>query len=292
MRRAAIPTAAVRHRRLAAALLAAALALPAGLLPAGRAVAQLLPEGADGLPVAIDADTAIEWHQDRKAYVARGHASAKRGDTTVFADVLTAYYREVPGQGNQVFQLVADGHVRIVGSDQQVYGDRAVYDADRRILVVTGDDLRLVTPEHVVTAEDSLEYYEDRDLAVARGDAMAMHGTDRMRADVLVGQLAKGADGSTRMQRIDGTGSVVVTTPTDVGRSNKMIYSAADEVAVLLGDVRLTRGDNQLNGEAAEMNMKTRINRVIAGKDGGGRVKGLLIPGSEPTAAAPAGPAR
>lgn len=273
-----------------ALLLAAMVAVSAATgLTAGPAVAQLLPDGADGLPVAIDADRAIEWHQDRKAYVARGTASATRGDTTVHADVLTAYYREVPGKGNEVFQLVADGNVRILGPDQKVYGARAIYDADRRILVVTGGDLRLVTPDHVVTADDSLEYYEDRGLAVARGNAMAARGDDRMRADVLVGQIAQAADGTRRMRRIDGSGGVVVTTPTDVARSDKLIYSAADEVAVLLGDVRLTRGDNQLNGEAAEMNMKTRVNRVLAGKDGAGRVKGLLIPGSEQPAGAPAG---
>ncbi|WP_245593581.1 LptA/OstA family protein [Azospirillum halopraeferens] len=277
-----------RPVRSAAPAVAVALAFGLWGLAAGPAAAQLVPDGADGLPVAIDADQAIEWHQDRKAYVARGRASAERGGTTVHGDVLTAYYREIPGKGNEVFQLVANGNVRIVGPGRQVLGGQAIYDADRRVLVVTGGNLRLVTSDHLVTAEDSLEYYEDRGLAVARGNAVAVRGDDRMRADVLVGLLVGGADGATRLNRIDGSGSVVITTPTDVARSEKLIYSAADEVAVLLGNVRLTRGDNQLNGEAAEMNMRTRINRVISGREGAGRVRGLLIPGSEPTGA-PAG---
>lgn len=253
---------------------------------AAPALAQALPGMAAGkLPVEVNADQAIEWHQDTRAYVARGNASAKRGESTVFADVLTAYYREVPGKGNEVFQLVADGAVRVVSPTQQVFGDHGVYDVDKQIAVVTGKALKLITTKDVVTARDSLEYYEARELTVARGDAVAVRGNDRLRADVLIGQLRKMPDGSTQMERIDGSGSVVVTTATDVAVSDKMVYSIADNVAVLIGNVKITRGDNQLNGEAAEMNMTTKINRVIAGP-AAGRVSGLLIPGQS---GAPAG---
>ncbi len=281
----------VRLRPAAAALAAGLL-----LLPPATAPAQGLPGlGSGGLPVEVNAEQAIEWHQDVRAYVARGGASARRGDSTVHADVLTAYYREVPGKGNEVFQLVAEGRVRIVSPSQQVFGDRGVYDVDKQVAVVTGRNLKLVTPTDVVTARDSLEYYEAKEMAVARGDAVAVRGGDRLRADVLIGQFGKAPDGTTRMERIDGSGNVVVTTATDVALSDKLVYSVADNTAVLIGDVRITRGENQLNGEAAEMNMNTKINRVVAGPAGGGRVTGLLVPGQQPgAAAAPArpGPAR
>ena len=259
-------------------LLAAGLA--AGLILAALpAAAQSLPGGPGGQPTDINADQAIEWHQDVKAYVARGNASAKRGETTLYGDVLTAYYREVPGKGNEVFQITSEGNVRLIGPTQQVYGDKLVYDMDRKVAVVTGKDLRLVTPTDIVTARDTLEYYEAQGFAVARGEAVAVRADRRLRADVLIGQFAKGPDGKTAMNRIDGSGNVVVTTPTDVARSDKLVYSVPDNTAVLLGTVRITRGDNQLNGDAAEMNMATKVNRVIAGPAGGGRVKGLLIPG-------------
>lgn len=264
-----------------------AAALAAGLtafgLTIGAAQAQLMPSGGDQ-PIDIDADNALEWHQDRTAYVARGNARATQGDTTVYGDVLTAYYRQIPNQGNKVYQLVSDGKVRIVGPDREVFGDRAIYDADRRILVVTGRNLKLTTPTETVTARDALEYYEEKSLLVARGDAVAIKNNgDRMRADVLIGLMVKGEDGSNKMQRIDGSGAVVVTTAADVARSHKLVYSVVDDVAVLMGDVRITRGDNQLHGETAEMNLKTKINRIIAGKETGGRVKGLLIPENQKT---------
>ncbi|MFD1626537.1 LptA/OstA family protein [Azospirillum griseum] len=270
-------------RACRAAGLALALMAGGGGMVEG-ALAQGLPGMAAGkTPVEVNADQAIEWHQDVRAYVARGNASAKRGESTVYADVLTAYYREVPGKGNEVFQLVAEGSVRLVSPTQQVFGDRGVYDVDKQIAVVTGKALKLITTKDVVTARDSLEYYEARELTVARGDAVAVRGTDRMRADVLIGQLKKMPDGSTQMERIDGSGNVVVTTINDVAVSDKLIYSIADNVAVLIGNVKITRGDNQINGESAEMNMTTKVNRVIAGPNAG-RVNGLLISGQKPEA--------
>jgi len=265
----------------------------AGLIAAGLilaalpAAAQTLPGASGGQPTDINADQAIEWHQEAKAYVARGNASAKRGDTTLYGDVLTAYYREAPGKGNEVYQIVSEGKVRVIGPSQQVYGDRLVYDMDKQVAVVTGRDLRLVTPQDVVTARDSLEYYDVQGLAVARGEAVAVRTDRRLRADVLIGQFSKGPDGKTAMTRIDGSGNVVVTTSSDVARSEKLVYSVPDNTAVLLGAVRITRGDNQLNGDAAEMNMATKVNRVIAGPSGGGRVKGLLIPGEMQAGAGP-----
>ncbi|WP_247895283.1 LptA/OstA family protein [Azospirillum brasilense] len=259
------------------------------------AAAQGLPGlGGGPNPVEVNADRAIEWHQDVRAYVARGNASAKRNDSTVYADVLTAYYREVPGKGNEVFQLLAEGNVRIVSPTQEVFGERGVYDVDKQVAVVTGRNLKLVTRTDIVTARDTLEYYEAKNLTVARGDAVAVRiaNGDRLRADILIGQLKKMPDGSTQMERIDGAGSVVVTTATDVALSDKLVYSVADETAVLLGNVKITRNDNQLNGDAAEMNMKTKVNRVIAGPATGGRVMGLLIPGQEAGAPGGAAPGR
>ena len=60
---------------------------------------------------------------------------------------------------------------------------------------------------------------------------------------------------------------------------DRVLYSAITEIAVLKGSVRITRGTDQINGDAAEMNMKTHVNRVLGE---GRRVEGLLIPKAEP----------
>ncbi len=242
----------------------------------------------------IQADSAIEWHQDQKAYVARGHASAARGTSTIHADVLTAYYRETKDKGAEVFRITAEGNVHIVTPSQEIFGEHGVYDVDRQAGVLTGQGLRLQTKTDVVTARDSLEYYEAEKLAVARGDAIAVRKLDRLRADLLIAHFAEAAPGAkpgksdpgkpdkeagTSLDRLDGVGNVVITTPQDVALCDRVLYSAVTEIAVLRGNVRITRGTDQINGDAAEMNMKTHVNRVLGE---GRRVEGLLIPKAEP----------
>lgn len=258
------------------------------LLAAPAAFAQVPGRGSPGdgksLPLSVDADRSIEWHQEQKAYVARGNAVATRGDMTVSSDVLIAYYREIPSGGTEIWRLAAEGGVVLSTPTQKVEGDRAVYDVDRQVMVVTGDGLKLTTPTDVVTARDSLEYWADRRLAVARGDAVAVRDRNKVSADLLVGQFEEDASGSLRMRRIDAQGNVVVTTPTDVARGERGVYDLVTEVATLTGGVKLTRGKNQLNGDAAEVNMKTGVSRLVNTGGGPARVRGLFVPGDQPGA--------
>ncbi|HLJ20300.1 MAG TPA: LptA/OstA family protein, partial [Stellaceae bacterium] len=128
-------------------------------------------------PISIEAEQGIEWQQTNHVYIARGRATAKRGNGSITADTLTAHYRPVakaPGapaqadadktgaldSGTQIYQVDADGHVELSGTeDQHAYGDRGVYDVDAGTMVLTGNNLRLTTKQDVVTARDSLEWH-------------------------------------------------------------------------------------------------------------------------------------
>ena len=141
------------------------------------------------------ADSGIEWRQDAQEYIARGNAVAKRGTSEIHADTLTAHYRPSKTKnadgGNEIYRLDADGHVVIKGETQTVVGDQAVYDVDQQIAVVTGKALKLTTEKDTVTARDSLEWYDQQQIAVARGDAVAVQEEKRVRADVLTAHMTK-----------------------------------------------------------------------------------------------------
>jgi lipopolysaccharide export system protein LptA len=66
----------------------------------------------------------------------------------------------------EIYRINADGHVLIKGPTQRVVGDHAVYDLDQGIIVVTGKALKLTTPTDVVTARDSLEWYDQKPAAM------------------------------------------------------------------------------------------------------------------------------
>ena len=234
--------------------------------------------GGDGGPVEIEASESLEWRQDLEIYVARGDARLIRDDVTINADVLTAHYREAADGSTEIWRATATGNVIIETVDAEAQADTAVYDMEQSVVVLRGDDLRLESADGVVTAQDTLEYWPDRQLAVARGDAVVEQADQRVEADVVAGEFAEDENGELQLIRVSGNGNVVITTPTDVAVADEAVYDLQTEIATLEGSVRLTRGDNQLNGDFAEINLQTGVSRLLARPGGGGRVSGLLVP--------------
>jgi lipopolysaccharide export system protein LptA len=164
--------------------------------------------------------------------------------------------------------------VRIVSPTQRAFGDKGVYDVDNGILVLTGN-VRMETDTDRITARDSLEYWEKRNLAVARGNAIAERGENKLRADVLTAHFFKDAKGKSRVRQIDAFDNIVITTPDEIVRSNRGVYDVETGIAKLTGSVKITRGTNQLNGEYAEVNLNTGVSRLF-GRGGG--VRGIFTP--------------
>lgn len=259
----------------------------------GAAAGQGLDFAGGDEPVTIDADDGIEWQRDRSAYVARGNATATRGETSVRADELVAYYSP-DSDGSDIYRIDAVGGVVILGPEQRVLGDRAIYDVARGIVVVTGGDLRLLTPTELLTARDSLEYWSNDQMAVARGDAVVCTGSERLAADILTayfqddaapaageagaaqpaaapeggetegGETEAGgiAQQSQSLDRVEAFGGVEILTSTDRAQADQGVYYAQDEIALLTDNVRISQGQNQLIGTAAEYDLVTRIFKV------------------------------
>ncbi|MFM7777766.1 MAG: LptA/OstA family protein, partial [Alphaproteobacteria bacterium] len=166
---------------------------------AGVASAQMA-ELSQGGPIEVTARDGIEWRQHEQLVIARGAARAVRGGVTIDADLLLARYRprggapaearpqsEGPGGASEIWRLEAEGNVVITTATDRAEGDRAIYDLDQAVMVLTGRNLRLTSPDNVLTARDSLEYWPQKRMAVARGDAVVVTKDDkRVRADVLV----------------------------------------------------------------------------------------------------------
>ncbi len=305
--------------------LRAALTLPLVLplvlatLVAPPAAAQQIDLSSGG-PVAITARDGFEWRDAEQVVIATGDARAVRDNVTVIADRLIARYRKKAGTapatasavpslggdtgGNEIYRLEAEGNVRIFTPTDEAVGDRAVYDIDQAVMVMTGRALRLTTPTQVLTARDSLEYWSQKRMAVGRGNAVVIT-TDarRLAADTLVafieeegaatrpaattapGAEPPGAGG--KLKRLEAYGNVEARTVTDVIRGDRALYTPDTGLARVIGNVRVTSGQNQINGPAAEVNMRTGVARMLA--DPGGRVQGVIVPNSTPGAAATPG---
>jgi len=272
------------ERRVLGALVVLAL-LPSGAGEHARAQ-NLLSFGGSDQPVEITAEDGIEWRRKDKVYIASGKARAARGEIELYGDKLSAFYRDAADGSTEVYRVEAHGNVRILSPNEAVYGNDGYYDVDRGVVTLTGDSLRLEASGDRITANESLEYWESKRLAVARGGAVASRGDKQLSAELLVGHFRQDEDGRLVLKQVDAQGQVEISTPTEYVTSDSGVYHVDKEVAELVGTVKITRGEAQLNGEYAEVNLATGVSRLLAAPPGGdsdSRVHGLLVPMPKPS---------
>ena len=73
----------------------------------------------------------------------------------------------------------------VQNSDRIAYGDYGVYDLDNNLTVLKGKNLKLKTTRETVRAMDSLEYWDKKRLAIAKGNATVQSGEKQVTADTL-----------------------------------------------------------------------------------------------------------
>ncbi|WP_420346143.1 LptA/OstA family protein [Pelagibius sp.] len=270
----------------AACVVAAFLAVALPLQPQTAAAQAIGNLQESDEPLEINAEDGIEWNRNDKTYIARGNARAASGDVEVLAEVLTAYYRDSAEGDSEIFLLEATGNVEIRSPEGTVYGDKGQYDIEKQVFVMTGEDLRLEGQKDRLTARDSLEYWEAKQQAVARGDARAYHEDKQIRADVLTANFVENAQNEMEVRRIDAKGNVEILTAKEYVRGSEGTYFVDRELATLTGDVKITQGENQLDGKYAEVNMATGVSKLLGAPPGSsqqsGRVSAIVLPKSKP----------
>lgn len=249
-------------------------------------------------PLEISADKTLEWHRNDKRYIAKGKAVAQQGDTTIAAETLTADYREANGKDMDIYRLTAETDVAITSGINTAYGNHAVYDVDSGMATLTGGDLRMTSPEQTVTATDKFEYDVNGGRLSAMGNAKLVRGEDILEAPSMSAFFAaQSADGeqSRKLERMEATGGITITTPTEILTGDRGDYDAATNIATVTGNVKITRGQNILEGEKATVNLTTNVstltgNTVQKGSDG--RVRGVFYPDDQTNEKAETAPAK
>ena len=247
----------------------------------GQVQAQEVAVSTSNQPLEITAGQTLEWHRAEHKFIANGNVIARQGDVEIHADVLTADYRETPSSSLDIYLLTATGNVVISSQGNVAKGDEATYDVQQGKAVITGQKLTLTSPDQTVTARDSFEYFVTDGRLSANGEAYVVRGGDSLRADTVSAIFAQDAAGQRKLKELTADGGVVITTPDEVLRGAQGRYSAGSDTAELIGNVKIERGPNVLEGEKAEVNLTTNISRMIGNPAQGGRVRGVFYPGSD-----------
>ena len=242
-----------------------------------------LASGSKDMPIEITADNGIEWEKNKEILIASGNAKASRGGITVLAEVLRAYYRKKTTGGTDLVRLDAAGGVKIFSDTESMEGQTAVLDFEQAILKVDGKKVIYKAGPDTITANQQMEYWERQKMAVARGNAVAIHKGKTLRADVLKALLRKNKTGRSEVYIIEAFNNVLIVSDKDRLRSDSAIYKLDSGIVTLKKNVSIVREDSILNGDLAEINLKTGISKLltvdsVGSRRGKKRVRGLIYP--------------
>lgn len=238
--------------------------------------------GNNETPVEISADQTLEWLQKEKQYVARGAVEAKQGDIIITTEKLVADYRDDNQGGNaEIYKLTATDNVTIKNTDSTITGDNAVYNVDTGVAIITGKNLKLTTPDQIITANERMEYNTGTGLAKAIGNAKIIRGPDTLSANSITANFKKDGTGKQTLTTASASGNVTITTPDEVLTGNNGTYNAQKNTAEITGNVQITRGPNQLEGARAQVDLNTNISKMYGAPESGKRVQGIFFPGSQ-----------
>ncbi len=247
------------------------------------------------IPVEIDAASGITCEKKGQVCTARGNVIVTHGDTTLTCDVLKAFFQmDAQDRPQDLIRLEAHGNVRIKAKNgaQRATGDVGVFHVKTSHAVLTGSSLFLALGETHVRARDSLEYFEQKKLAVAKGEASVEKQGKLLKADQLDAYFKENHQKET-LDHVDATGNVFASTADDIAQGDRGVYTNADEVVVLTGNVRITKkGQGRMMGERGRYDMKNGVASLLPPEKGSQgpssapktRVKVLLIPRQEKSA--------
>ena len=244
----------------------------------------------DDSPIIIDAEKSVVCDETAHKCVATGLAKAQKGTSTIYGDVLTVYFTE--GKERDITAMTADGHVRMETPTEKAYGEHAHYDAALDRVLMTGGNLKIVTPKEILTARDSIEYWHTKNQGIARGNAIAEFPEKKqlVQADTLISYFTpsseKTKEGKEKIEieRVEAEGNMLASSPKEIVTGDRGVYFGKTEIVEVFNNVKVTQGENVIEGGYARANLKTNVAEMfthpphIAQKGPVKRISGIIIP--------------
>lgn len=231
--------------------------------------------------VVLTSDGGLEWNSVKKTLTAEKKALVTRGDTSMGADKITAFYRDANGKDGDVYLVKAFGNVIIATPKQTVYADSAVYEIEKSVIILKGNPVKLFAGQERVTAK-VLELWQNENMAVARRGVTALKDSRRLEADVVKAYFVKKGD-ATQVERFEAENNVVISNDKEKVQGDAGVYLVDKETATLQGNVKISQGKNFIVGEVADINMKTGVSRLQMMSEKGKskkQVRGVFVPES------------
>lgn len=132
---------------------------------------------------------------------------------------------------------------------------------------------------------DRLEVEDKKGTAYFKGNVNVVQGSTILKAGSLRVYYFSGDKGggpNSRIQKIEAGGGVAVRSNDQKATADNAVFNMQAETVVMKGNVIISQGPNIVSGCVLRVNIKTGAGHLEPCKNGRGRVKMLLTPGSTP----------
>lgn len=254
---------------------------------AGQVRSASQPDAGSGVlsrPVVVSADQLEVFSRDSRA-VYSGHARAVRDHTTISCERITLSY----SQGQEVRQVLAEGQVEVVDGELWARGDRADFDNQSGLLVMTGSPqarlgqaqvagkrISFTTGTERVEVEEARTAFEDpapggaaprrvqvdaprlelnrrSQQAVWSGKVRARRGETRIHAARMVAHYGEDRE----IRRLEATGGVEVFDGERFAKGERADFDNRTGVLVMTGRPEARQGANQMRGSRVTFTLGT-----------------------------------
>lgn len=123
---------------------------------------------------------------------------------------------------------------------------------------------------------DEMQWDDNKRIAYAIGNATAIQGSRKIKADKLIVYLEKNNDAN-EIILIKAEGSIIFTTVDEIATGEMATYDFVKNNITINNNVTLKKNDNVMKGDLLEMNLNTGISQITSNK-GSNKVKMRFLP--------------
>ena len=113
---------------------------------------------------------------------------------------------------------------------------------------------------------DEMQWNDKERIAYALGNAVAIQGDRKIKADKLIVYLEKN-NGTNEIILIKAEGNIIFTTINELATGEMATYDFVKNNIIIKNNVTLKKNDNIMKGDILKMNLNTGISEISSKKD-------------------------
>lgn len=228
--------------------------------------------------ITVSARTALEWHRKEHHYEAEGKVRVKNGDINLSSEKLEVFYENVnieEGEKQVPKIIKAYDGVEVRTSGSMIRSQIATYDLPRKLIKFFGSSVELTSQDAKLDAKQSLEYWTDSEIAIARGEArVQVQGGKILSADTIRAKISF-LDGKKQVSSATAEKNVRIDTGKAQIFGDSGRYDFTTQQGKICGNLRIIEEGKTLKGECATIDMRTGTSHIEnKNSDTDGRVHG------------------